>query len=82
MFYIRAKIAEEQRFLNQVKTHALRRQRLASERERKAMAIAYDSTQEELWGIADRLVDCVDGGARQRHRTQLCQVIESYTGQW
>jgi len=76
MSYLVAKIAEQERWLNKVKTHALRRQRVASERERAAMRVAYDSTNEELWGIADQLVDLVDEGARRYKRLKLCQLIE------
>lgn len=76
MSYLVAKIAEEQRFLNRVKTHALRRQRVASERERAAMRVAYSSPNEELWGIADQLVDAIDRGGRHYRRVRLCQQIE------
>lgn len=79
MSYLVAKIAAEQRFLNQVKTHAIRRQRTASERERTAMRTAYDSLNEELWGIADKLVDAIDAGGRHYRRVRLCQQIEEVT---
>lgn len=76
MPYLVAKVAEEQRFLFRVKTHAIRRQRNASERERKAMRSAYDSFNEELWAIADQLVDAIDAGGQHYRRVRLCRVIE------
>lgn len=79
MSYLVAKIAEEQRFLNRVKTRALRRQRVASEQERAAMWVAYSSPNEELWGIADQLVDAIDSGGRHYRRVRLCQQIEGVT---
>ena len=79
MSYLVAKIAEEQRFLNRVRTHALRRQRVASERERTAMRVAYNSDNEELWGMADQLVDAIDAGGRHYRRVRLCQEIEGVT---
>ena len=80
MSYLIAKIAEEQRFLNRVKTHAIRRLRVAGERERAAMRVAYSSYNEELWGIADQLVDAIDRGGRHYRRVRLCQEIEGVTG--
>lgn len=80
MSFLVAKIADEQRFLNRVKTHALRRQRVSSERERAAMRVAYSSSNEELWAIADQLVDAIDSGGRHYRRVRLCQLIEGVMG--
>lgn len=79
MSYLIAKIADEQRFLNRVKTHALRRRQKASEREKAAMAVAFDSRNEELWAIADQLVDAIDAGGQHYRRVRLCQQIEGVT---
>lgn len=76
MSYLVAKVAETERFLFRLKTHAIRRQRVASERERKAMRSAYDSTNEELWAIADQLVDAIDAGGQHYRRVRLCREIE------
>ena len=83
MSYLVAKVADEQRFLFRIKTHAIRRQRKASERERAAMRVAYDadpkvmgSKAEELWAIADQLVDAIDAGGRHYRRVRLCREIE------
>ncbi len=77
MFFLQAKVADDERFLNQVKTHALRRRRVASDRERRAMDFAFSSKNEELWAIGDNLVDAIDGGQRRYKRVVLCQQIEN-----
>lgn len=83
MSYLVAKVAETERFLFRVKTHAIRRQRKASERERAAMRVAYDadpkvmgSKAEELWAIADQLVEAIDAGGQHYRRVRLCRQIE------
>ena len=83
MSYLVAKVAETERFLFRLKTHAIRRQRVASERERKAMRTAFDadpkvmgSKAEELWAIGDQLVDGIDAGGQHYRRMRLCREIE------
>lgn len=88
MSYLVAKVAEEERFLNRVKTHAIRRQRVASEREKAAMGVAFGADPkviglekaEELWAIADKLVDAIDAGGQHYRRVRLCQQIEGVMG--
>ena len=86
MSYLVAKVAETERFLFRVKTHAIRRQRLASARERAAMRVAFNadpkvmgSKAEELWAIADQLVDAIDAGGQHHQRVRLCREIEGVT---
>ena len=69
-------IPEVQRWLHQTKTHALKREQAASPRERAALALAYDSSDESLWRQGDQLLGLIEDQGWRYKRVMLCKAIE------